>query len=191
MVRNQPPSYSRGHRKEMRSLKAVYEPPFILMGLTDALQNSKILDGIIKKLGIQSAVTKLPVKLADTIQPVLEVTPDKFIDVVASAVVTGTIVTTPTNRDFFLTNAWISATNELDTSTSGTITVTLESGATAIIASVHVSSANETNEFSASAAVCNLNLNIPIKLKRGTVITFTSDTIDARGGIMGYTEDIQ
>lgn len=149
--------------------------------------NSKVLDKVIKTLGLQTAVERLPVDLMPTIQPVLEVNPDHPVDLIGKASSTGIIYTTPTDRDFFLTYISLSSVSkDAGATTEDVIDLTLESGLNKDVLSVmNGSGATEVNAVTES-----VNFNPPIKLKRGTNISVTIASTAGRAKCAGYSVDI-
>lgn len=146
--------------------------------------NKDVLKRIVEELGLQSAVEKLPTDIIPTIQPVLIANPERIINVVKYKTSTGTITTTPTDFDFYLTNASISNFSIDNTgAATDSITVTLGDGSNQIILGCTVGSPAAgvgTNSNS-------INLKNPIKLKRGTNITSNLNSDTGAFSICGYT----
>ncbi len=157
------------------------------MGLLSAVQNSKIIDKLVDTLGLQTAVIKLPVDLVPNIQPVIDVIPDRIVNVIKSHGVAGTLFTTPTGADFFLTSSSIGVSDSNSTGNANArISVVLESGENQIINFVNLA----TGAASEDSQVSNQTFCFPIKLKRGSLIATTNTCDDFRATIQGYTIDI-
>ena len=135
--------------------------------------NSKVIDKIVARLGLQTAVDKLPVDLVPTIQPVLEVTPVEDIDVISSQsiIATGniTLFTTPTDRDFYLTHAALS--NQSDATADNTLISLVVTLATGVGDELIRMDKLTLTAFSNTIA---LAFPRPIKLKMGSTISFGS-----------------
>ena len=145
--------------------------------------NSKVLDKIIDTLGLQSAVEKLPTSLSPTIQPVLEVKPDDIVDVLKTRTGSGAVYTTPTDQDFFLTNVtMLGISTDQDSEVSLSMSVVLESGETVSIGQLFLYS---TASSSQNGNYVN-NLVTPIKLKRGSNISFVTGATSSRAIIAGF-----
>lgn len=146
---------------------------------------SKVIDTITKKLGLQTAVERSTFNLAETIQPIVQAD-EKIIDVVETVSATGTIMTTPTTRDFFLTSVAIAnAGDDQAGQTTDTISVILPSGATKIVLGVMRATKVDTSDSGFGSLV----FPTPIKLKRGSAIAFVKATTTTLGMITGYEVD--
>ena len=149
--------------------------------------NKNVLDKAIKVLGLQSLAEKLPTTLNPTIQPTLDLNPERFVNVVKTSFVDGTLYTTPTDREFYLTSACISAFDKAnDASVLDKMVVTLESGETMDLLAVR----NGSTATSANSTQMCMVYPFPIKLKKGTNIVMTEASDDATFTITGYTVDI-
>jgi hypothetical protein len=144
---------------------------------------SAVTDAIVSTLGIQTAIDEIPNKLADTIQPVINVDKTPYCDIVVANSGTGTLYTTPTDKDFYLTALSITSTSQNQSSTNtDSISVTLESGISGVIARCFTAS-GAASETTNSTNICFTN---PIKIKRGTAITTTKNSSLCGFHIYGY-----
>lgn len=163
-----------------------WSPLFIIMAIIPGLPG-KIIDNIVVKLGLQSAVDKLPTDLVPTIQPVMEVIPKPFVNIVVhhaqTAEATGTVFTTPSDREFFLTGYIL--THNDQNGDNYILKATLESGEEVILF-------RNFPGGTSSIEIIPMNFTIPIKLKKGTNITLQliGSGDDAFITITGYTEEI-
>ena len=154
--------------------------------------NKDVLKRIVETLGLQSSVEKLPTEVIPTIQPVLIANPERIVDINKSSFRTATSIetlyTTPTDRDFYLTTAYLS--NQSD-ATADNVTVvlniTLDDGSTDEIILLGKLTTTAFNK------AISRSFDVPIKIKRGTTITFgtgfTAGTSITTAGITGYTVD--
>jgi len=149
--------------------------------------NKDVLDKAIKVLGLQSAVEKLPTTLAPTIQPVLDLNPERIVDVVATRGSTGTLYAVPDGKDFYLTSCCISCGSINQNGIQiNRIAITLESGETVNLCAC-------INGSEAAGVKNNTTVvpyNPPIKVKSGTNITCSEASSDAEFFITGYLVDI-
>lgn len=141
---------------------------------------------------IQVSRDKIPTEFAEKVIAVAEVNPKllKIVDICRDATATNavvaTIFTTPTDKDFYLTNAQLSIIKDV-TSTSATsyidcvinnVTTTLLS-----IPSFTLTVQNQTT---------SVNFRFPLKIDRGTSIRVLNGTnvanISAAGNIQGYLD---
>jgi len=154
--------------------------------------NKEVLDRIIRTLGIQSAVDKLPTELVTTIQPVIIANPKRIIDIShngATGTTSSILYTTPTSRDFYLTNCNLAVIKDASsTSISTALVVTLASGMEAAILNI------PGITLTAQDKGITQNFSTPMKLKKGSTIRLTNTsavaTIRAEGGFQGYMVDI-
>lgn len=139
---------------------------------------------------IQQLHDVIPNQLAEKVVPVMEVNPKFFrrVNVVISSLSAGTIYTTPTDKDFYLTFAHMSA----QTVTAGAATCTLaitpfEINAATIILNINL---QPTALIDTCHDVTTASFTPPILLKRGTVITSAATAgVNKRFVIAGYTVD--
>ena len=153
----------------------------------------KVIDRITKELGLQTAVEGTSFDLLKTIQPIIEMKEEIFVNVVESTtnvnVASITLFTTPTDRDFFLTGAALNwQTDVTSTNTATKIEAVRESGQTEDIIRLSGITATVKN-FSISR-----DFIVPIKLKRGSIIVIknaaSTTQTHSSGTITGYTRDI-
>ena len=144
-------------------------------------QNTRVTQEIKGGLGL-SEITGYPRKVADAIIPVLPVN-KKYCNIVKSADATGTLYTTPADKDFYLIAANISAEGSAGADGRTHITVTVGGVATQIL-NTYVDSAVGTQ----NTATNNLSLSVPLKIDRGTAIICT--VVGGFACIIGYTEDV-
>jgi hypothetical protein len=157
------------------------------------IYNSELTKNIIDGAKIAISREQIPNQLAEKVVPVMEVNPRliRTADVCKSATLnnatTATILTTPTDMDFYLCSASISFIKDV-TSTATTLNITF------------------TDQYGVSQtalrAVCftltvqngqnSISFPFPIKCARNTIIAITSDTnvanIRASASISGYTD---
>ena len=151
------------------------------------INNQKLIQNIINEAKIQTSHDRVPTQLAEKIVPVLIANPKRIIQEIAAATSTGTMMTTPTDRDFYLTNVQVSAASfEQDATKDTSVGITLPNGNTIAIAYIWLRTGAAASESNDSASL-SLNFNIPIKIKRGTNITFTNTSTTAIGIIYGYS----
>jgi len=153
----------------------------VIRGLKTALTEK-----LVKVLGLQTAIEPTALDYIKSIQPTLDLNPVPVVDVVETKTASGTIFTTPTNKDFFLTGFIINvSTDENDNDGFGQITVVMKNGSSRIIGKAFVRA-----EATPSSSVANLvsNLTVPILLKRGTNISAALSSVNALSTtIYGYT----
>lgn len=146
----------------------------------------KVIDAITKKLGLQTAVERTQFDLMNTIQPIINMSPDENIDVVASVNSAGNIFVVPTDKDFFLTSIQLSAVLSANSGSAiDTITVTLVSGEVVLISQLSLSTDTATDDsgtiFSAYPR--------PIQLKRGSNVVYAAASTGRRAIITGFLAD--
>lgn len=141
------------------------------------IKNSDTIKRLLEDAGIQTSIEDVPRELARKILPVLISNPERSCNIIRNKTTSGTIYTTPTDRDFYLTDCFITnmdnAGNFIDD-----ITVVID-GATQVICSC-----------CGTAGIANsttLNFTVPVKIDRGTNITSVKNTILSSFGIAGYT----
>lgn len=158
------------------------------MGAT--IYNSDLTKALREGAKIQTAIDKTPSELADKVIATMEVNPDmlRYAHIVKAGVATGgnvIVYTTPTDRDFYLTNAFMSiskiATDSND-NTSLLINPIDDSSVVAICVLPGTTLTAQTSEISQT-------FKHPIKLKRGTDITIARNAGNGTGcaTIVGYT----
>ena len=157
------------------------------------IQSKEAIDKISDELKVQPSMA-IGRKLSENVQMTYDIAPKRVVDVVdgtiAATTSTATMVTTPTDRDFFLTGALMGFDkDDVCDGTSISIQATLFGKA-------------ETNIFFMSALTLvaqqrdnAMVYNPPIKLARGTTIklagAFTAGTMSKSASITGYTTDPQ
>lgn len=158
------------------------------------IYNTDLINEIKEGVKLQQLSDIVPTRLADTVLPVMEVNPKllRRINIVIrkalSTSTTGTIYTTPADKDFYL--SFIHMASSITTTsviTECSISITLESGLTSQIME-YPRDAGSANEL-----IGNLTFTIPIKLKKGSIIlltnTFSAGTLSTVAIIGGYTVD--
>ena len=136
------------------------------------IQNAEVIKQILTDTYINPLKEKVPNQLASKIVPVLSVNPFRVANIVRYGNASGTIYTTPTDTDFFLTGFNMSAL------TGSCILSIIIDGATVTLARIEAGAGLIT-------ATAN-NFPFPIKLDRGSNIVMGA----ALGGnitIIGYT----
>lgn len=163
----------------------------VILGL-----RGQIVDKIVKRLGLQTAVERTRFDLKETIQPIIDATPEDFVDIVRNisslANSNPTIFTTPSDRDFFLTSTTVSFIKDA--------TCNL---ATGIAASTQVVVNGNTDELCGHVGITltvgngflTQTFNPPIKIDRGTTIignrgnAFTLGVYVRQHTITGFLRD--
>lgn len=138
-----------------------------------------------------SELTGYPRKVSEAILPVVDVNPKK-IEIVKRSVITdslsGTIYTTPTNKDFYLHALHLSGFKSNATGCTGFAINATINGVTSVLIDLNHAALTAMTE-----AHTSLSLNIPVKIDRNTAITVTSnnaDTLNRVSGIIyGYELD--
>ncbi|GAI14107.1 unnamed protein product [marine sediment metagenome] len=162
-----------------------------------SIHNSDLKKEIIEGAKIQLSVDNVPQELGKTVVPVMEVNPKFFRK--TTILKSGTtkndtsliILTTPKDRDFYITSACISLIKDVtSTSTFSGITLYEASNPTQVKTILEIAGITLT----AQTANMSLNFPNPIKVARGTQIIMKNETgvaeIKAMGGIHGfYVED--
>jgi hypothetical protein len=132
-----------------------------------------------------------PTRIADTVQPVININPKDYrrLNIVkrqtAINATSGTIYTTPADKDFYVTSASLTMIKDVtSTSVSSTISCTIDGISTQLLFIPELSLTVQT--LSVSESFPNA-----IKLDRNTTITVTNSTnvanITSAGCIKGYT----
>jgi hypothetical protein len=128
-------------------------------------------------------------EIADFIQPVINIyaSPNIIRKGTASNSTSGTIYTTPSDKDFYLTNCAISVTKDAtSTSTGSDIQVTINGVTFQILtlATLTLTAQNMSN---------SMDFSNPIKIDRGTPIQILNATnvanVRAVGNIVGFTTE--
>jgi hypothetical protein len=136
--------------------------------------------------GARMPIQETPSELGKTCVPVMDMTPDfhRRCNIVKSAITTGTLYTTPTDKDFYLCSAYGGAYLVGAGPAETYITVNIDGPATRVITMKINGNALTNSETNNSVNPC-----VPIKIDRGTAIVLTVSA-DGYGGIIGYTVDI-
>lgn len=150
------------------------------------INNTELTKGIVKNAKIEQGLEQVPDELASKVVPVMETNPQllRTINVIKNQNGAGTIYTTPTDKDFYLTSASLSVTGTGAVSGTGTITAFPKGQASTIMCACLVESV-------AGAADSNSNtitFPFPILLERGSVIAATSSSLNIKSFVItGYT----
>jgi len=156
------------------------------------IHNSETIKRILDDAGVQTSKEDVPRVLASKVVPVLISNPKRYCDVfvrdVRAVTGTGVLYTTPLDKDFYLTNAFLSNLSDVVAdNTSIFLGVVLENGDSAFIIDFVKPT---TTVYDNGQAV---NFPTPLKLKRGSQITFsstfTAGTSSTIANIGGYTVD--
>jgi hypothetical protein len=150
--------------------------------------NRQIQDNLINELGLHQGIDTIPKLIVPSIQPVFEV--GKKIGIVRSAskTTTGTtpIYTTPADRDFFLTNLFLSNVTDASCDNTSIFIQFVQNGVTYYLLFPKIT-------LTAFSGNTQLNLSVPIKVDRASNIsissTFTLGTSTSHGVIVGYLND--
>jgi hypothetical protein len=155
-------------------------------------QSKEVVDKISDELKIQPALL-LPREIAKQIQLTYNVNPLRPSTILRSTALTstgvGTIFTTPSDRDFFLTAATMSIQcDSTATTTAYSMKMFVEGVSKALISISKITLTTTSKEL----AIC---LKFPLKLDRGTTITlnqtFGAGVSVMSGTITGYVTDPQ
>lgn len=157
------------------------------------VRNAEALAAIRKAAQLQVLGDKVPLRLSETVAPVMEMNPEllRRCNVVAntsrSTTGTSTVYTVPSDKDFFLTSAQMSASYDATAdSTNSFLTVTLDDGASS---ARPLQLMKQTT--TASSLTQGLSFVPPIKLKRGTTVglnlSFSVGSGNGSANITGYT----
>jgi len=122
-------------------------------------------------------------EVADLIQPTIEIKPN--LNIVRNS--DGTIYTTPSDKDFYLTAAEIATAHAAtDTGTDANILATIQGSANQRL--VVIKELNNPGVPSTQTAI--MYFNPPLKIDRGTAIIISATNFTgARGCINGYTRE--
>lgn len=157
------------------------------------INNSDTIKRILNDAKIQTSIDDVPNQLASKVVPVLIANPERIVNVIKNynKANTGasTMYTTPTDKDFYLTDVWLSGSADvLYDGTSARITAIAE-GAVAVDVLSHK---NQTLTIFQNV-FHNRPFNPPVKLERGSVIavvlSFAAGTPFYTAGFSGYTVD--
>lgn len=155
-------------------------------------QNKQLVNTAIDELKLNPVTDAIPRQVVPTIQPVFELK-RKSINVIKNAGLingtTGTIYTTPSDKDFYLMGSSITYIKDASsTSIYSTVRCTIEDGT--------LSDVNVIAQLTLTAQQGSNSINYGqegIKLKRNTAITIQNSAgtanITAYGIIWGYTEE--
>lgn len=135
--------------------------------------------------------TELSPSFSNSVVPVIEINPERLRKTTYVATgglinaTSGSIYTTPTDRDFFMTGATIAYIKDA-TSTATLIRMQLSTDYNTNIQIFDIPCLTLTPQNGA----LSLSFNPPLKLKRGIIVAVTADTatanITVRGTIQGY-----
>lgn len=156
------------------------------------IQSKEIIDKMSEDLKVQPAM-QLPRELGKQILPVFNVNANKIINVVertsSASSGTSTIMTTDLNRDFFLTDVWVSGTADVTADNVSYVLAFTPRGK----ASISVRLLKQTT--TAGDHQLHLDFNFPLLLDRGSVITiasaFTVGASTREATAFGFTTDPQ
>lgn len=159
------------------------------------IRNSRVARELREAAQLQLATDHLPMKLADYVMPTIEVNPRlvRVQNVIAhtsrSTTGTSTVYTVPSDRDFYLCMAQMSASFDATAdSTNSFLTVTLDDGA-ANLRPIQLMKQTTT----ATAHNQAVFFNPPIKLKRGSTVglnlSFTVGSGNGSANVSGYVVD--
>lgn len=140
------------------------------------IHNSETIRRILDDAGIQTSIDAVPNQLARSVVPVLNANPERICNVVENTTTSSTIYTCPTDKDFFLVSAWVSASGGVGDDNSRISVVV--NGAIKLLVRCYCNTGQNS---------ISVGLSKPLKLTRGSAITFTLDNSAGSGGIIGYT----
>lgn len=150
------------------------------------IHNTETVKRILDDAGIQTSQDNVPQELASKVVPVLIANPLRTSNILKQKFTTGTMYTTPTDKDFFLTSAIISSVS-VNESSSGADTLVVTPFGQAnvtLLANYNGSGAGSENTNTNSQTY-----NPPLKLARGSAIAYTLDASAGSATITGYTVD--
>lgn len=143
---------------------------------------------------IQINVDRVPDELAEKVVPVMEVNPKLLRRVtimkrgLSTATGTITIYTTPADKDFYLTDFYISYFKDAACDNTSIIMTAAVDGASVELWGIR------RPTLTADSDNISFNLNFPIKIDRNTTITLTGTfavgVLQRQAGIFGYTDDV-
>jgi len=158
-------------------------------------KNNDIRTAIKQILNLEQYTDRVPAEISSTVGLVVDVNPNhnRIVNIVRSGTAinatSGTIYTTPTDKDFYILGANLSVIKDVtSTATQSYIQITVDGDATprSIMLSAGLTLTVQTSQN-------NFTLPVPIKLTRGTTVTVNNDTavanISTVGTIYGFTVD--
>jgi len=146
-----------------------------------------VIDRITKELGLQTAVEGTNFDLLQTIQPIIEMKEEKFVNIVKSLTATaggGTIHTTSSTEDTYIISAFISHSKvAADSNTNSTLSITPKGGVADKILSIAGTTLTDENDS------VSVSFPVPILLERGSLVTLGKVAANGNtiAGIQGYT----
>jgi len=158
------------------------------------IYNSDCTKGLAQNAGIQTSAEKVPNELAEKIVPTFETNPEQLrrTNILRSNsainATSGTIYTTPTDKDFYLCGVAVSVIKDV-TSTSLYTCITGTPEGQAVTDFLLIRGITLTPQENC----CSLEITPPLKMKKGTTIVVTNSTnvanISSSGTIYGYVVD--
>lgn len=153
------------------------------------IYNSDLSKEIQQGAKIQQNYDTIPNELAEKVLPVMEVNPKllRRANVVkyVSGASSGTIYTTPTDKDFFLCTAILSVNKDVASTAAGTYLSCVVEGVTTRL--IHIAGITLTVQ----SECLSVSFPVPIKIDRNTPIAIASSAsgavIAVAGTITGYT----
>lgn len=150
------------------------------------INRSSIIQNSADLMNLQSGRDKLPAVSIDNVQPVIEVGP-KFSNITrhTSSNATGsvTIFTTPLDKDFYITSAFLTLTKDATSDNVSTGILIYQGGTTRDILNIR------SQTTTTLTMVLTNNYSYPIKCDRGTNITLfgtmSAGTMQKEAGITG------
>ncbi len=158
------------------------------MAYIDNTQTKKEIEDAIRGNSVSNLA---PSKVIDSIQPVINVNPKDYrrVNIIKSTAVAGTVYTTPSNKDFYLTNTHLSASTN-QASQTGTVSISvLPKGETSTII-INAIRLLTTVILDSDHSEIFESFERPILLERNSTITLAiTNTTAARAIIFGYEVD--
>jgi hypothetical protein len=144
------------------------------------INNSDLTKELVEGGKIAIAKEQVPTQLADKVVPVMEVNPKLFrrINISASITADGTVYTTPSNKEFYLTNISLSASNKTASQDSlCTMTVTPKGYPATVVCYTNFSTSalNDVGDGN-----MNVNFNVPMLLEKSTNLVLASTNCSYR-----------
>ena len=142
-----------------------------------------------KELKINIITDAVPTELGKTVVPVMEINPKllRVCNIIEGTTLIGptTFYTTPANKDFYLTNAWITLTAG-DGGSTRSITCVLNNVTKTLL---NAYATHTWVDDGGNSNNSNLNCTTPIKLDRNSAVIATGTSGGGSGavGIIGYT----
>jgi len=147
----------------------------------------EIVETLVKELGLQSAVDKIPTQISDNIQPVL-IVPTRVQDKCLGSNATSTLYTTPADRDFYLCSASVAGISDSQAGTNNVnIKVQAKNGAQATILLQVFCGSPPGAIFNSESN--SITFNPPLLLERSTNIDLAVATSSGHGCVTGYEVD--